>query len=84
MLECQKRAIRKYREKNREKVNEYNRIRYNKLREENGERYKQILASKRENYHRKKAQAELENTEPTELIEPNVQENQENEEINLQ
>ena len=33
MLECQKRAIKKYVEKNRDKVNEYNRIRYNKFKE---------------------------------------------------
>ena len=81
MLECQKRAIKKYVEKNREKVNEYNRDRYSKLREENGERYERILTSKKEYYHKRKAanlakenEIELENTEPIELTE--IKENQ--------
>lgn len=60
MLESQKRAIKNYVEKNREKVNEYNRIRYNKIKKENEEKYKQILASKNAYYHRKKSQKENE------------------------
>lgn len=71
MLECQKRAIKKYVEKNRDKVNEYNRIRYNKLRENNEEKYKKILETKRKYYHKRKAQKELENAEIIE-IEENV------------
>lgn len=79
MLECQKRAIKKYMDKNRDKINEYNRIRYNKLKEENGEKYQQILNSKRANYHKRKAKQELENSEILELNEI-----KENENINLQ
>lgn len=69
MLESQKRAIKKYVEKNRDKVNEYNRIRYNKLRETNEEKYQQILEHKRQYYHKRKAQRELENAENVELNE---------------
>ena len=79
MLESQKRAIKKYVEKNREKVNEYNRIRYNKLRENDEEKYNKILENTRQYYHKRKAQRELENTEAIELNEV-----KENVEINLQ
>lgn len=79
MLESQKRAIKKYVEKNREKVNEYNRIRYNKLRENDEEKYNKILENKRQYYHKRKAQRELENAEMIELNEV-----KENVEINLQ
>ena len=72
MLESQKRAIKKYVEKNRQKVNEYNRIRYNRFKEENAEKYQQILASKKGYYHKRTAQRE--NAEPTELTE--IKENQ--------
>lgn len=87
MLECQKRAIKKYVEKNRDKVNQYNRERYNKFKEENTEKYQKILASKKEYYHKRKAQRELENAEQMELNE--IKENKGNEEtykieINLQ
>lgn len=76
MLECQKRAIKKYVEKNRSKINEYNRDRYNKLRENDEEKYNKILETKRQYYHKRKAQRELENAEIIEV--------KENQEINLQ
>ena len=86
MLECQKRAIKKYVEKNREKVNEYNRIRYNKFKKNDEEKYNKILEAKRKYYHKRKAQrgseatatyeVELENAENLELNE--IKENQNN------
>ena len=69
MLECQKRAIKKYVEKNRDKVNEYNRIRYNKFKENDEEKYQQILTSKKEYYHKRKAKKELEDAEIIEVKE---------------
>jgi hypothetical protein len=79
MLESQKKAIKKYVEKNRSKINEYNRDRYSKLRETNEEKYQQILETKRQYYHKRKAvklDRELENAENIEV--------KENQEINLQ
>jgi hypothetical protein len=81
MLECQKRAIKKYVEKNRDKVNEYNRIRYNKFKENDEEKYQQILTSKKEYYHKRKAKKESEATYEVELEDAEIKENQE---INLQ
>ena len=87
MLESQKRAIKKYVEKNRDKVNQYNRERYNKFKEENTEKYQQILNSKKAYYHKRKAQRELENAEQLEseaTYEVELNEIKENQEINLQ
>lgn len=43
-------AIKNYVEKNREKINAYNRNRYKKIKEEGGEKYKHILERKKTYY----------------------------------
>lgn len=60
-------AIRNYVEKNREKINEYNRNRYKKLKEEGGEKYNQILERKRTYYknHCKSSESVVESTADT-------------------
>ena len=73
MLECQKRANKKWRIKNREKMNEYCKIRYNNLKDANDEKYQKQLIQKREYYHRKKIEkknkAVVESETPNEVDE---------------
>lgn len=65
MLECQKRAIKNWRIKNREKLNEYCKIRYNNLKDVNDEKYQKQLIQKREYYFRKKAEKKANETQET-------------------
>lgn len=51
-------AIKNYVEKNREKINAYNRIRYKKIKEEGGEKYTKLLERKKRYYRNKPKSSE--------------------------